>query len=1166
MGTVHRHPSTVPLPEEREAGTTFDEIYRQVLAALRREGRVSYRALKRRFSLDEEFLTDLRSEIITAKQLARDEDGEVLVWIGGTTVVSSQSSVVSPQPLTPNTQPLSAERRHLTVMFCDLVGSTQLAEQLDPEELRDVMQIYQQTCADIVSRYEGYIAQYLGDGLLVYFGYPSAHEDDARRAVHASMDIIAALRSSHHNEIRQPTPLRVRIGIHTGLVVIGEVGVGDHAHLLALGETPNLAARLQSIADPDTVVMSHATQRLVDGYFSCQSLGPYTMRGVTTPVEVYRVLGESQARNRLDIATTLTPLVGRDHELGLLLNRWHDAKEGTGHGVFLSGEPGVGKSRLVHELKERVQTETALALEASCSPYHQNSAFHPVIDFLQRLLQFQRGDSAEEKLVKLQDTVQRSHLPMEEAVPLLATFLSLPLPSAFPPLTLSPQKQKEKTMQLMLAWLLAETEQQPRLAIWEDLHWADPSTLEFLGLLLDQIPSARLLVVFTVRPEFSSPWPSRSYLTALPLARLPHEQTSTIIHYLAGGKPLPPEVMHQIITKTDGIPLFVEELTKMVLESGLVRETPSHYELTRSLSPLAIPDTLHDSLMARLDRLAIVREVVQLGATLGREFSYELLRAVSPLDETVLRQELLRLLDAEILYQKGQPPYATYLFKHALIQDAAYQSLLKSRRQQSHQHIATVLEEQFPDIKETQPELLAHHYTLARLTAQAIPYWHRAGQREIERSANQEAIRHLTQGIELLQTLPDTPERFQQELFLQTLLGAPMVMRKGYGAPEVEATYARARELCQRAGETPQLFPALLGLWGFYLTRGELPTAREISEQLLRVAQLTHDPTPRLGAHRAFGISALYTGDLLLARTHLEAAVALYDCERHRPNAFLYSVADPGVTCLFSLAIALSLLGYVDQARARVHQALTLAQSLAHPFSRAFALNFTAIISELRREYQEGLSYAQEAIALATEQGFPQQMSIGTAVYGGILIGLGEHEKGIAQGRTALSLARATGTELGRPYYLTFLARGYAATGQVQEGLECLTEGFTLVDKSAEYEPELYRLKGLLTLEAGGWRLETSSSSSQASSLQPQVSEEALREAEECFLKAVAIARQRQAKLLELRAVMSVSRLRKKQGRGAEARPLLSNIYHWFTEGLNTLDLQEAKRLLEELC
>ena len=949
-------------------------------------------------------------------------------------------------------------------------------------------------------------------------------------------------------------------------MVIGEVGAGNQAHPLALGETPNLAARLQSIAEPDTVVLSHATQRLVDGYFSCHSLGLYTMRGVTNPVEVYRVLGESQARHRLDIATTLTPLVGRDHELGLLLNRWHDAKEGTGHGVFLSGEPGVGKSRLVYELQEHIQTETAFALEAHCSPYHQNSAFHPVINFLQRLLQFQRGDSAEEKLVKLQNTVRRYRLPMEEAVPLLATFLSLPIPSAFPPLTLSPQKQKERTMQLMLAWLLAETERQPLLSIWEDLHWADPSTLEFLGLLLDQIPRARLLVVFTVRPEFSSPWPSRSYLTALPLARLPHEQTSAIIHYLAGGKPLPTEVTHQIITKTDGIPLFVEELTKMVLESGLVRETPSHYELTRSLSPLAIPDTLHDSLMARLDRLAIVREVVQLGATVGREFSYELLRAVSPLDETVLGQELLRLVDAEILYQKGQPPHATYLFKHALIQDAAYQSLLKSRRQQYHQHIATVLEEQFPDVKETQPELLAHHYTLARLTAQAVPYWHRAGQREIERSANQEAIGHLTQGIELLKTLPDTPERLQQELFLQTLLGAPMVMRKGYGAPEVETTYARARELCQRAGETPQLFPALLGLWGFYLTRGELPTAREISEQLLRVAQLTHDPTLRLGAHRAFGISALYAGDLLLARTHLEAAVALYDRERHRPNAFLYSVADPGVTCLFSLAIALSLLGYVDQARERVLEALTLAQSLAHPFSRAFALNFTAIISELRREYQEGLPYAQEAIALATEQGFPQQIAIGTAVHGGILIGLEEHEEGITQGRTALSLARATGTELGRPYYLTFLARGYAATGRVQDGLECLAEGFTLVSKSAEYEPELYRLKGELTLQEENQKSKVKSQKSKISNPQPLTpSTQAEAEAEACFFKAIEIARQRQARLLELRAVMSVSRLRQQQGRGAEARPLLSDNYHWFTEGLNTLDLQEAKRLLEEL-
>ncbi|HEV8712458.1 MAG TPA: adenylate/guanylate cyclase domain-containing protein, partial [Candidatus Binatia bacterium] len=688
-------------------------------------------------------------------------------------------------------------------MFCDLVGSTPLAEQLDPEELREVVRVYQETCAAVIHRFEGYIARYVGDALLVYFGYPLAHEDDAQRAVRAGLGIVEAVHELPLSSMRLPHPLQVRIGIHSGLVVVGEMGNRDYREAMALGETPNVAARLQGIAEPDALVISAATHRLLGGLFESHDLGPQTLKGVSAPVRVVRILGESHVRSRLEgaAATGLTPLVGREEEVGLLLKHWGQVKESQGQVVLLSGEAGIGKSRLLQVLTERGAKETHTRLECRCSPYYQNTALYPVIDLLQRVLQFKREDSPEEKLLKLEEMLTcrggsetRPHLSLQEVLPLFASLLSLPLPDRYPALTLTPQKQKEKTQQAVLTWLLREAERQPVCFDVEDLHWADPSTLEFLGLLIDQTPTARLLVVLTFRPEFVLPWPSRSYVTPISLGRLVRAQTEAMVERVTGGKALPAEILQQIVSKTDGVPLFVEELTKMVLESGLLREEDGHYVGVHGqapLPPLAIPSTLQDSLMARLDRLSTVKEVAQLGATLGRKFSYELLQAVASMNEASLQQALAKLVEAEVLYQRGLPPQARYLFKHALIQDAAYQSLLKSRRQHYHRQIAQVLEERFSEIKETQPELLAHHYTEAGLTAQAIPYWQKAGQRAAQHSANTEAISHLTKGLELLKTLPDAPERAQQELTLQITLGGPLIATKGYTAAEVERVYAR---------------------------------------------------------------------------------------------------------------------------------------------------------------------------------------------------------------------------------------------------------------------------------------------------------------------------------------------------------------------------------------
>ena len=694
----------------------FYEMLTQVITLLQHESRISYRALKRQFNLDDDYIEDLKAELIYAKRLAVDEEGRVLVWAG--------EAGAAPAPIPPLSQPAQqpvrpdsdlilgasepatppspdAERRQLTVLFCDLVDSTGLASQLDPEDLREVVRAYQATCARVIARYDGHIAQYLGDGLLVYFGYPQAHEDDAQRAVRAGLGMIEALGQLNTRLAQaQGVCLAIRLGVHTGLVVVGEVGDSSRQEQLALGETPNLAARLQGMAAPNTLVISTATRQLLGGFFACEPLGASLLKGFAQPLEVYQVLYESMARSRLEAAgsTGLTPLVGREQEVALLRERWAQVKEGLGQVVLLSGEAGIGKSRLVQVLKEQVATEPqAWLTPCQCSPYYQNSALYPMIDLLERVvLHFDREETPQQKLSKLEGHLVQYGLPLAEAVPLHASLLSLPLPADYAPLHLSPEQHKQKTMQALLTTVLRIAAQRPVLFVMEDLHWVDPTTLEFLSLLVDQGPTAPILALFTFRPDFSPPWTGRSHLTQVTLPRLPHRQAAEMTGRVAHGKALPTEVLEQVVAKTDGVPLFVEELTKMVLESGLLQEGAERYELTGPLPPLAIPTTLHDSLMARLDRLAAVKGLAQLGATLGREFSYALLQAVSPWDEETLQRGLRQLVEAELLYQRGLPPQATYLFKHALIQEAAYQSLLRSTRQQHHQRIAQVLEARIP--------------------------------------------------------------------------------------------------------------------------------------------------------------------------------------------------------------------------------------------------------------------------------------------------------------------------------------------------------------------------------------------------------------------------------------------------------------------------------------
>jgi predicted ATPase len=924
-------------------------------------------------------------------------------------------------------------------------------------------------------------------------------------------------------------------------------GGGRHEHL-ALGETPNVAARLQALAPSNAVVISAVTARLVQETFTLEDLGIHTLHGGAEPMPISQVRGlvATPSHDEEFVTTTVPVLVGREEESGLLRRRWEQSKAGLGQVVFISGEAGIGKSALMEGLRAQARAEGLPRLAFRCSPYHTTSALYPVITHIEHLLQFMPDDPPTTKLAKLEVGLQPYDLPLAEVVPLLAGLLSIPLPTEdYAPLTLTPQHQKQQTLDALLAWMVAEAERQPVLVAWEDLHWADPTTLEYLGLLVEQAPTVPMLHALTARPEFNPPWPSRSHITPLVLNRLERPQVEALITQRAGGKVLPAEVVQHIVAKTDGVPLYVEELTKMLLASPLLREEADQYVLTGPLRAVAIPDTLQDALMARLDQLQTAKEVAQLGAVLGREFPYALLQAIASQDEDTLQEGLAQLVAAELLYQRGRPPRARYMFKHALIQDAAYASLLKSIRQHVHQQIAQVFETQFSALAETQPELVAQHYTEAGCAEQAVVYWLRAAQQASERSANVEAIRHCTTGIELLKTLPETPAHTQQALSLHIALGAALIITKGQAAPEVEHAYTQAHALYQQVGETPELVPVLFGLWWFYFAQPQLQTAREIGETLLRLARQAHDPALSVAAHYALGFAWFNLGVLPAARLYLEAGSARYTPDQRCAPVFRIG-QDLGVACQANAARTLWLLGYPEQALAYIHEALALAHGLSHPFSLAFAQCWAACVSQLRRDVLIVREHAEAAVVLATAQRFPQWAAWGTTLRGWALAMQGRGEEGMAQVRQGITAWQAIGAVLNVPYLCTVLAEVSAYLGYVEDGLQTLAEAHTLVEQHDEryWEAEVCRLRGILLLRQPG----TSPA-----------------EAETWLQRALDVARRQEAKSLELRAAMSLARLWQQQDRSAEARDLLAPIYGWFTEGFNTVDLQEAKALLEAL-
>ncbi|MET4218162.1 class 3 adenylate cyclase/predicted ATPase/tRNA A37 threonylcarbamoyladenosine biosynthesis protein TsaE [Bradyrhizobium sp. LB14.3] len=1037
-----------------------------------------------------------------------------------------------------------AERRQVTVMFSDLVGSTALSIRLDPEDLREIISAYQRCVADTVRRFGGFLAKYMGDGVLIYFGYPAAHEDDAERAIRASLALIDAVAL-----LTAPEPLQVRLGVATGTVVIGDlVGSGEAQERGIVGETPNLAARLQGIAEPNTVVVAETTRRLLGNLFELRDLGPRELKGIAGSVKAFAVVRTSFVESRFDAmhASGLTALVGREEELELLLRRWARAKAGEGRVVLLSGEAGIGKSRLSAALMEEIAAEPHTRLRYFCSPQHTDSALYSIIGQFERAAVLVHSDTPQAKLDKLDALLAQTSTSRQDAA-LLAEMLSLPNDGRYPALEPIPEQRRQKTLAALGLQLEALARSSPVLMIVEDAHWADPTSLEVFGRAMDRIASLRVLLIVTFRPEFDAPWVGQSHVTMLTINRLAERDVGTMIDRMVGNRLLPADIRREIVERTDGVPLFAEEMTKAVLEAE--SETEAMQAAAAIPSPaLAVPASLHASLMARLDRLGPAKELAQIGAAIGREFSQVLLAAVLRKSEPELASALDRLMQAGLLFRNGIPPHATYLFKHALVQDTAYGSLLRDRRHALHARIARALEETFPDVAAIQPEVLAHHFTEAELAEKAIAYWLAAGQRAAERSAHAESVAHLYKGLALVKRVADPVERARRELALQLVLAPVLFATKSYSAPEVEQAYLRARDLCQQAGDGAQLFAVNWGLWLIYQQRCEFKRARGLLDGLFEVARQSADRALLLQAHHAAWTTLVHLPELTACRTHLEAGLALYRPDAHRAHMFLYGGHDAAVCNRYTSAAALWSLGFPEQARATAHEAVSMARGLSHPFSLVLALVWAAMTNQHLGEVEPAQEQAEAAVAVCAEHGIaPHLAAAGSILRGWAVAARGQTMEGIAEIHRGLAAIELTGVRIRRPYHLALLAEASAWAGEIEHGLTALVEASRIVEETGErrWEAEIYRLTGELTLVGpGGGRTK----------------------AELWFQRALDVAGCQNSKCLELRAAISLARLWRDSGKHREARELLTPVYVWFTEGSDTLDLKKGKALLEELA
>ena len=1039
-----------------------------------------------------------------------------------------------------------AERRQLTVMFCDLVGSTALSARLDPEDLRKVIGAYHDCVAEVISQFKGFVARYMGDGVLVYFGYPLAHEDDAEQAVRAGLalaDAVSRLQTDFD------AALQVRIGIATGTVVVGDlIGEGAGQEQAVVGETPNLAARLQALAEPDAVVISASTRRLTGGVFEYRDLGRVALKGLAQPVPAWQVLGTSGVESRFEAQheASLTPLVGRGEEIELLMRRWRQAAEGDGRVLMLTGEPGIGKSRVVLALQERLQAEPHIRLRYFCSPHHVNSVLFPIISQLERAARFERADTPTRKYDKLEALLAQSATDVKAATALLANLLSLPADDRYPLAALSPQKRKDQT----LSTLLTQFETlagQPVLMLFEDIHWIDPTSLELLALMVERVPRLRMLLIITARPEFTPPWPAHAYVTNVALTRLSRREGTALIEGVTRGKALPEEVRNQILGRTDGVPLFVEELTKTVLESGLLAERDDHYVLERPLPSLAIPTTLHASLMARLDRLASAREVAQIGAAVGREFSYELLSAVAGWSKETLEEALRQLVQSELVFCRGMAPQAVYVFKHVLVRDAAYAGLLKTRRIHLHAAIASAFEQRFPDIVEAEPETLAHHLTEAGLAEKAAGYWLRAGRNAAARYANVEAIAHLRRGIETVDRLPGGPMKDRVDLDLQLALGPCVIVTQGPASSTAATTFARARQLCERLGDPPEYLHVMHWLMVALAVRGELPQAHEASATLLGLAEARGDRPAIINATRAVGAINLMTGRVTEACELAERTVKEFDASNEAEQMAARSAGqDAGAAGLAVMSWALWFLGHVDKAIAQMDAAFQRAEAVKDPHTQSYVCYYASVLYALRREPAAAHRHAERCLILSEEHDFRQWRGLSRAVRG-ICTAMLDPSSTIDQVIIGLDEYRGAGYQFGITALFILLCEALLLRRQFDTVTEVIEEGFSKCSLNTErlFEAELYRLKARVLLLG-----KESNASIHLQSL---------------LDKALTVARSQSARSLELRAARDLADFWRDQGRLNEARDLLGPVYAWFTEGLGTPDLKEAKALLEEL-
>jgi class 3 adenylate cyclase/predicted ATPase len=1038
-----------------------------------------------------------------------------------------------------------AERRHLTVLFCDLVGSTMLAAELDPEDLAEVIRRFQSTCATTLEHIGGHIARFMGDGILAYFGYPQAHEDDAERAVRAGLDLVAKI-----SRLLLPSgdPLQVRVGIATGLVIVGEtLGEGSAKEQAAVGITPNLAARLQTAADPNAVLVAESTRPLLGNVFVYEPVRSYQLKGFAYPVLAWPVVGERVVDSRFDAqrSATLTRLVGRQHELQQLLDLWDQTKRGECHVVLLCGEAGIGKSRISKTLRDCVVDTPHVRIEYQCSPHHTNSPFHPVIKQLEHAAGFEAGDTPDVKLEKLEAVLALGGQPTLADIGLYAALLSIPTSGGHPQPDLTPQRQKDLTIDALIRQLLALSKTRPVLFVLEDVHWIDPTTLELINRTVRSIKTAPVLFLLTFRPDFVPPWLDQPQVTMLRIEKLNRDQAGSMILDVTGGKQIPDEVYDQLISKTDGVPLFLEELTKAVLESGLLRDTGDRYVIDSPLPPFAIPTTLHDSLMARLDRFAPIKEIAQIGAVLGREFSYRLIAAVARTSTAFLQAALAQLAAAELIFERGEQPDSTYIFKHALVQDAAYESLLRSKRQQLHNRVASVLKEQFAETIEQQPELMAHHLLQAGLIESAIEYLQKAGQRAIQRSANTEAIGHLKHALELLHSLSQDPERARTELELEVLLGQAMIAGRGYAADETKEVLLRAKNLIDKSTTPSQKFAILYGIWACYYVGGEV-AIRAAAEEFLAEAE-RHDDTAALClSHRTLGTTLVTMGDFVGGRWHLERARALYDPVNHDRFRYQYG-QDIGAAALCYLCWALWHLGYVEQASEAAAKAMALAEALSHPHTLSYTIcHARGMLDVCRGRTEDMRSYASAAVALSTEHGFPFWAAGGQILEGWAVTCEGRTDEGIELLEEGLSAWQTTGARLWLPIFFALKAQAQAKAGRCEAALQTIEQAIAISNETSERWAiaEVLRLKAGLLLATGRARRD---------------------EVEALFVDSLEVARRQKAHSWELRTACDLARLWRREGRCEEAVKLLQASYDQFTEGFETPDLMDAKVMLEQM-